>query len=96
MDLNHHNDLPIRTKRAMAQDIAEIVHSLHAGQSKKTNALIDDLKIKSIDFDFTIQQDVLVFAEAVQFQATYDPSHPVSPEVQSAADKLLSDLGLRM
>ncbi len=92
MDLNHRNDLPIRTKRAIAQDVADIVHSLQAGEIKRTNTLLDDLKVKSIDFDPAIQQDVLIFAEAVQFQAVYDPAHPVSPEVQHAADKLVSDL----
>jgi hypothetical protein len=94
MDLNRRNDPPIRTKRAIAQDVADIVHSLQAGEMKRTNVLIDDLKVKSIDFDSIIQQDVLVFAEAVQFQAVYDPAHPVSPEVQNAADKLLFDLGM--
>ena len=54
--------------------------------------LIEDLKARSIHMESKIQQDVLMFAEQVQFQYDYDPWHKVTPDVQHAADQLLRDL----
>lgn len=96
MKSNHHHDLPIRSKQAMAQDIADIIQSLHRGERANVDLLIEDLKIRAINFDSNIQQDVLMFAETVQFQSVYDPWHKVTQEVEKAADRLLSDLGIRM
>jgi hypothetical protein len=86
-------ELPIRSKREMAQDIAEIIQCLHRGQRSQSDLLIEDLKARCTLLDKTIQQDVLIFAEQVQFQYVYDPWHRVTPEVQIAADRLIEDLG---
>ena len=94
MKSNPHHELPIRSKKVMAQDIAEIVQCLHRGERSHVDLLIEDLKVRAINFDQTVQQDVLMFAEAVQFQAVYDPWHKVTIEVEKAADRLISDLGL--
>jgi hypothetical protein len=87
------NELPIRAKVEMAKDIGEIIHFLHTGQRSAADLLIEDLKIRSVYLEETIQQDVLIFAEQIQFQYDYDPWHKVTGEVQKAADKLIEDLG---
>ena len=55
--------------------------------------LIEELKNRSIYLDEKIQGDVLVFAEAVQFQISYDPWHQITPEIERAANQLIEDLG---
>ena len=87
-------ELPIRAKKEMARDVATIIRFLHLGLADKATELIQDLKIRSIHLSEQIQQDVLAFAEQVQFQFAYDPWHKVTPNVQIAADNLLEDLGL--
>ena len=94
MTYNSHSELPIRSKRIMAQDVAEIIQCLHKGDRSYANLLIEDLKIRAINFDLTVQQDVLMFVESVQFQAVYDPWHKVTPDIEIAANRLLSDLGI--
>lgn len=85
--------LPFRSKLEMCEEIAQIVCYLHYGDKRKSDPLIEDLKIRSLYLDETIQQDVLAFSEQVQFQYAYDPSHQVTKDVQKAADRLLKDLG---
>ena len=87
-------ELPIRSKLEMAQDVAEILHCLHTGQRSALDLLVQDLKTRSIYFEDQIQQDVLVFAEQVQFQYDYDPWHKVTEDIEKAADRLIEDLGL--
>lgn len=87
------NELPIRSKVEMMQDIVEIVASLHKGDRQSADRLIEDLKIRSTAFGEEIQQDVLIFAEQVYFQYDYDPWHKITNEVRRAADQLIDHLG---
>lgn len=93
---HHPHEIPFRSKQTMLDDIAQIVHYLHTGQRSSADLLIEDLKTRSLSFDPQIQQDVLIFAEQVQFQYDYDPWHKVTPDVQKAADKLIHDLGYHL
>jgi hypothetical protein len=90
---HYHNELPIRSKVDIATEIGDVLHCLHSGQPDAANRLIEDLKNRSIYLDETIQGDILIFAEAVQFQSSYDPWHRITPEIQRAADRLIEDLG---
>jgi hypothetical protein len=89
------NELPIRAKKEMAEEIGEIIHYLHTGQRSAADLLIEDLKIRSVYLDESIQHDVLIFAEQIQFQYDYDPWHKVTGEIQTAADKLIENLGFK-
>ncbi len=89
------NELPIRSKVLMAQEIGEIIQCLHRGQRSLADLMIEDLKSRAIYLDEEIQQSVLQFAEQVQFQYDYDPWHKVTLDVQQAADHLIEDLGFR-
>lgn len=93
--MNKHpsQELPIRSKLEMMQDIVETIRSLHQGTRSTTRHLLEDLKTRSLFLDLQIQQDVLMFCEQVDFQYAYDPWHKVTPEIQRAADKLIEDLG---
>lgn len=93
---HHPHEIPFRSKQTMLDDVAQIVHYLHTGQRSSADLLIEDLKTRSLSFDPQIQQDVLMFAEQVQFQYDYDPWHKVTPDVQKAADKLIHDLGYHL
>jgi hypothetical protein len=93
MDKHPSHELPIRSKLDMLDDVVKIIHYLHEGDRVAADHLIDDLKTRAVYLDEKIQQDVLIFSEQVQFQYDYDPWHKVTPEVQSAADQLISDLG---
>ena len=86
-------DLPIRTKVEMAEEVGEIIHALFTGHRPSADRLIENLKLRATTLDEAIQQDVLMFAEQVQFQYDYDPWHKVTPGVTKAADKLIEDLG---
>ncbi len=86
-------DLPIRSKIEMADDVGKILSSLHRGQRDLSDQLIEDLKVRALYLDDDIQQDVLIFAEQVQFQYDYDPWHKVTWEVVHAADRLIESLG---
>lgn len=86
-------ELPIRSKLDMLDDIIKIIRYLHLGNREVANLLIDDLKLRSLFLSDDIQQDVLIFSEQVHFQYDYDPWHKVTPDVQKAADQLISDLG---
>jgi hypothetical protein len=77
----------------MADDVAKIISCLHRGQRSAADLLIEDLKTRSFYLDEQIQQDVLIFAEQVQFQYDYDPYHSVTQNVTKAADNLLKNLG---
>ena len=90
---HYNNELPIRSKIDVASEIGDIIHCLGKGQKEAADSLIDDLKSRSIYLDEAIQGDVLVFAEAIQFQEAYDPWHLITPEIQQAADQLIEDLG---
>jgi len=90
---NYRNELPIRSKIDAAQEIGQIIRCLTQGQQSKVISLIDALKNRSIYLDEKIQGDVLVFAEAVQFQISYDPWHLITPEIERAANRLIEDLG---
>lgn len=85
--------LPIRLKVEMAQAVASVIHCLGHGQKSLMTLLLDDLKAHALFLDDAIQQDVLAFAEQVQFQMHYDPYHNVTLEVEQAADKLVEDMG---
>jgi len=87
------HELPIRSKLKMLDDIVQIIHYLHTGIRSKADRLIDDLKARALFLDEQIQQDVLIFAEQVQFQYDYDPWHKITPDVQKAADRLIQNLG---
>ncbi len=87
------HELPIRSKKEMVSDIVKIVQCLHEGKRAEADLLVEDLKARGAFLDETIQQDVLIFVEQVQFQYAYDPWHKVTPDVQSAADRLIHDLG---
>jgi hypothetical protein len=87
------HELPIRSKKEIAEGVGKIIHFLHTGQRSSADLLIEELKIRSVYLDESIQRDVLIFAEEVQFQYAYDPWHKVTPEVEKAADKLIEDLG---
>ena len=86
-------ELPIRSKKQIIDRIKEVIHCLHTGQRSATNLLIEGLKSDSIYLEDPIQQDVLKFAEVVQFQAVYDAWHLITPEVEEAANRLIEDLG---
>ena len=96
MKKHHSSEIPIRSKLEMAKDIAEIVHCYQQGRKAAADLLLEDLKSRSVYFDTKIQQDVLMFAEQVQFQRTYDQWHTITEDIQKAADKLILDLGLRL
>ncbi|MES2274120.1 MAG: hypothetical protein V4487_08000 [Chlamydiota bacterium] len=93
--MKHHlpHEIPLRSKRKMLEDIGLIVRYLHEGKRDEADALIHNLKTRSVFLDSQIQQDVLIFSEQVQFQYDYDPWHKVTPDVQRAADQLIEDLG---
>jgi len=94
MDNEKFRELPIRAREEMAQDIAKIIQNLHRGKPELATPLIQNLKARSLHLSEQIQQDVLIFAEQVQFQYAYDPWHKVTEDVRQAADRLLDDLGL--
>ena len=93
MKTHNPNELPIRSKYEMIHAIIKIIHYLHAGKQKEANDLMEELKIRAIYLDPSIQQDVLAFVEQVQFQYAYDPWHKITEEIQKTADKLIEDLG---
>lgn len=86
-------ELPIRSKVEIIEKISEILQCLHRGQRSAADLLIEEVKSRSLFLEDPIQQDVLMFAESVQFQASYDPWHRISVEISKAADKLIEDLG---
>lgn len=96
MEKHPTHELLIRSKQEMLQDIAQIIHFLHTGQRSAADLLIEDLKLRSLFFDDSIQQDVLVFSEQVHFQYDYDPWHKITPDVERAADKLIHHLGYKI
>jgi hypothetical protein len=93
MEKHNPNELPIRSKLRMLDDIIQIICYLHAGKRMDTDALIKDLKTRAVFFDEVVQRDVLIFCEQILFQYDYDPWHKVTPDVQRAADQLIEDLG---
>lgn len=93
MDRYPAHELPIRSKLQMLDHIIQILYYLHTGQRGAASPLLEDLKARSIFLDERIQQDVLIFAEQVDFQYDYDPYHKITPDVQKAADSLIQDLG---
>lgn len=90
---HYHNQLPIRSKIDIAEEIGQIIYCLQTGKQDTANTLIENMKTRSIYLDERIQGDILMFAEAVQFQSTYDPWHTVTPEIEKAANQLIEDLG---
>jgi hypothetical protein len=90
---NYRKELPIRSKIDLAQEVGQIIHDLSVGKESSVEALIEQMKNQSIDLDETIQGDVLVFSEAVQYQLAYDPWHEITPEIERAANQLIRDLG---
>ena len=95
MDNENFRELPIRAREEMARDVVKIIRNLHRGKPELATPLIQDLKARSLHLSDQIQQDVLIFAEQVQFQYAYDPWHKVTEEVSQAADRLLAHLDLR-
>ena len=89
-------ELPIRLKVAIAQEVGEIIGCLHRGQRSTADLLIEDLKSQAVHLDEEIQQNVLMFAEQVQFQYDYDPWHKMTLDVQKAADKLIEGMGFSL
>lgn len=88
-------ELPIRSKLDMLDDIVQIIHYLHVGDRKSADALIKDLKVRATFLDEVIQRHVLMFTDQVHFQYNYDPWHKVTRDVQQAADSLIEELGFR-
>jgi hypothetical protein len=86
-------ELPIRIKVAMAQEISQVIECLHRGQRGAADLLLEQLKAQALFLDEATQQNVLIFAEQVAFQYDYDPWHKVTSEVVNAADKLVESLG---
>lgn len=85
--------LPIRSKIEIAQKIGDILHYLHQGKPQEANHLIEEVKSRALFLEEPIQRDVLMFAESVQFQASYDPFHRIDHKVEEAANRLIEDLG---
>ena len=54
---NYHNELPIRSKIEVAQEVGQIIRCLALGQQSRVNTLIDELKNRSIYLDEKIQTD---------------------------------------
>jgi hypothetical protein len=93
MNKNNSNELPIRSKLQMVDDIVKTISHLHRGERLDADQLLEDLKTRALFLDEEIQQATLIFAEQISFQFDYDPYHKVTPEVQKAADKLIENLG---
>ncbi len=85
--------LPIRAKVEIAEKIGQILQCFQKGQRSEVNLLIAEIKSRSLFLEDPIQQDVLMFAESVQFQTAYDPWRTISTEIETAANKLIEDLG---
>ena len=92
--MSDHNqrDLPLRSKRAMVQDVGQALRFLHEGGKAKLDVVIRDLKTRSIDLEENVQQSVLIFSEQVDFQYAYDPWHLVTRDITRAADRLIAIL----
>lgn len=88
-------ELPIRSKVAMADLIKKIIETLHEGDRSAALPFIEDLKARSIFLDEQIQQDVLAFVNQILFQYDYDPYHKITPEIQQAANQLIEDMGFQ-
>ena len=93
MSLQPNNELPIRSKLKMVDEIRQILSYLNEGDRSAFLPLLEDLKARSLFLDEQIQHDVLAFASQVLFQYDYDPWHTVTPDIQKAADKLIEDMG---
>ena len=91
---NKFRELPLHAKDEMARDIAKVIEDLHLGKRRSAMIFLHDLKQRSLHLDEKIQQDVLMFAEQVEFQFAYDPWHNITEDVRKAADRLLHDLGM--
>lgn len=87
------NELPIRSKKEIAEGVGKIIGFLHTGQRSSADLLIEELKVRSLYLDPDIQNALLIFVEEVQFQYAYDPWHKVTLEVEKAADRLIENLG---
>ena len=96
MKLHQFYELPVRSKLEMLDDISLIIHYLHTGKRSMAEPLIQDLKTRAVFLSEQIQQDVLIFASQVHFQYDYDPWHIITPGVQTAADRLIRDLGFKI
>lgn len=94
MNKNHRRELPVQAKMKMAEGIAKIIGHLHRGEREKSDLLLEELKERAVYMPEDIQQDVLMFSEAIQFQYDYDPWHKVSEEVQKTANRLIEALGM--
>lgn len=88
--------LPIRSKVQMVEEIIQILKFLHEGRKEAFDPLIEDLKLRALFLDDTIQKGVLIFSNQVHFQYQYDPFHKISPEVEQAADRLIEELGFNL
>lgn len=86
-------ELPIRSKLNMLDDMIQIIHCLHTGKRKEAEKWMDDLKVRALFLDESIQHKVLIFCEQILFQYDYDPWHKVTREVQAAADELIETMG---
>lgn len=91
---HYHRIPPIRTRVDLAHEIGQVIHHLQAGELTAANYLIEGLKSRFSSLSPFIQKDLRIFAEAVQFQADYDPWHIITPEIEAAAEQLVVDLGL--
>jgi hypothetical protein len=94
--MNKVNQIPLRAKLDIVQEIAEVICLLHKGDQEAADKILKEMKIRSIFLDEEIQRNVLIFAEQVDFQYDYDPWHKVTPDVQRAADQLINSLGLNL
>ena len=62
--MKYHNELPIRSKIDVAAEIGDILQDFQTGQKTRVEHLIEDLKMRSIYLDESLQEDILAFADS--------------------------------
>lgn len=92
MEKNPFEELPIRTKLKMTENIGKMMDWLYQGNQKKLYEEAEELKKESIYLSEEIQQSVLMFVEQLLFQYQYDPGE-ITEEVRKMADRLIASLG---
>jgi hypothetical protein len=85
MIMTDRRTLPIKLKHEMVDEVAQIVVSLHTGDKKRCEKLMEELKVNALYLDEEIQHNVLIFTGQIDFQKIYDPWHRISPEVERSA-----------
>jgi hypothetical protein len=86
-----HKELPIKSKLQMLEDIAEALHLFQQGEKAKLEAVLQNLKVRSVYLEEPIQQATLIFIEQVLYHFGYD--RLLDAELQRSADRLIEELG---